>query len=94
MPISTVETLSARKLSTLCAECVHPETWESLRCVTVAIVDDDSTTAYYRIFNRFEEIVHAQWKVKRKEKGRKGGEEGEEEEEGEEGGEDSDSDSA
>lgn len=84
IPLSTAEALSARKLDAMCAECVHPETGLRLRCVTVAIVDDDSTTAYYRIFNQFEEIVHAQWKVKQKEKGDGEGE----------GEEDSDSDCA
>lgn len=54
--------------------------------MTVAIVDDDSTTAYYRIFDRFDEIVHAQWKVKKKDKGGRA--------RGEEAEEDSDSDSA
>lgn len=37
------------------------------RCVTIAIVDDDSTTAYYRVFTDWNEIVHPQWKSKSKE---------------------------
>lgn len=32
------------------------------RCATLALVDDDSTTAYYRVFVDWEEIVHPQWK--------------------------------
>ncbi len=36
------------------------------RCVTLAIVDDDSTTAYYRVFTEWHEIVHPQWKTKSK----------------------------
>lgn len=36
------------------------------RCVTIAIVDDDSTTAYYRLFNNWDEIVHPAWKAKSK----------------------------
>lgn len=66
MPISTSEMLSPRKLKELCKECVHPETGNNLRCMTIAIVDDDSTTAYYRIFDNFAEIVHPQWKQKKK----------------------------
>lgn len=66
MPLSTSEMLSPRKLKELCKECVHPETGKSPRCVTIAIVDDDSTTAYYRIFDSFAEIVHPQWKQKKK----------------------------
>lgn len=66
MPISTSEMLSPRKLKELCKECVHPENGKNLRCMTIAIVDDDSTTAYYRIFDSFVEIVHPQWKQKKK----------------------------
>ncbi|PXF49999.1 hypothetical protein BWQ96_00159 [Gracilariopsis chorda] len=68
VPVSAWEELSALDLQALCRECVHPETGEQLRCMTLAIVDDDSTTAYYRIFSTWEEIVHPQWKMKKKHK--------------------------
>lgn len=66
MPMSIQEKLSPFKLKELCRACIHPETGKKLRCMTVAIVDDDSTTAYYRIFDSFAEIVHPQWKQKKK----------------------------
>lgn len=69
IPISKSDMLSPQMLNDLCGECRHPETDEQLRCVTVAIVDDDSTTAYYRVFNKWEEIVHPQWKQKNKPSG-------------------------
>lgn len=36
------------------------------RCITLAVVDDDSTAAYYRVFSSFDEIVHPQWKRMKK----------------------------
>lgn len=66
MPISVQETLSPRKLREISVMCIHPETGRKPRCVTIAVVDDDSTTAYYRIFDSFAEIVHPQWKQKKK----------------------------
>lgn len=67
LPMSTAERLTPRVLKELCAGVVHPDTGARLRCVTVAIVDDDSTTAYYRVFDAWEEIVHPQWKMKKEE---------------------------
>lgn len=78
VPIAKSEMLSPRILNGICEDCRHPETGETLRCVTVAIVDDDSTTAYYRIFNKWEEIVHPQWKQKKKRAGVEDVENGEE----------------
>lgn len=37
-----------------------------VRCITLAVVDDDSTAAYYRVFSSFDEIVHPQWKRMKK----------------------------
>lgn len=82
MPIPTSEMLSPRKLKELCQECVHPETGKHLRCMTIAIVDEDTTTAYYRIFNSFDEIVHPQWKQKKKRPKNEDKTEGTEEREG------------
>lgn len=65
VPMATDLPLTPRILSDLCAGVVHPVTRGPLRCVTVAIVDRDSTTAYYRVFEKFDEIVHTQWKQKR-----------------------------
>ncbi|CAN8074790.1 unnamed protein product [Agarophyton chilense] len=62
IPLSAWETLSPDEMHALCDDCVHPESGEKLRCVTLAIVDDDSTTAYYRMVNTWEEIVDARWK--------------------------------
>lgn len=64
IPLPTSDYLSPRRLKTLCRQCVHPQTLQKLRCVTVAIVDCDSTTAYYRVFDDWDEIVHRQWKQK------------------------------
>lgn len=77
VPLPASKQLTPRELQSLCKECVHPETNNQLRCITVAIVDDDSTTAYYRIFNKWGEIVHPQWKTKkaRKEAEKQGAEE-------------------
>lgn len=72
VPITACKQLSPREMQLLCQECVHPETEMSLRCITVAIVDDDSTTAYYRIFDKWDEIIHPQWKSKKKRKGEEG----------------------
>jgi len=41
------------------------EGYKGERCITLAIVDDDSTTAYYRVFTQFAEITHPQWKSKK-----------------------------
>ncbi|KAI0559958.1 tRNA-splicing endonuclease subunit Sen15 [Gracilaria domingensis] len=65
VPVSVWESLSAAEMYDLCAECVHPESGEKLRCVTMAFVDDDSTTAYYRMMNRWEEIVDENWKARK-----------------------------
>lgn len=66
LPISTTEFLSPRVLDNICHEVRHPEKGNRFRCVTVAIVDQDSTTAYYRIFADFSEITHPQWKQKKR----------------------------
>lgn len=66
VPIASCEAVSPFHLQQICRRCVHPDTNRPLRCVTLAIVDDDSTTAYYRIFDQFSEIVHPQWKRKKK----------------------------
>jgi hypothetical protein len=63
--IPTEEQLTPRILAEMCASLRHPDTNDVLRCITVAIVDHDSTTAYYRVFERFDEIVHPQWKQKK-----------------------------
>lgn len=68
VPIPAFQKLSPVNLQELCEECIHPELKVKLRCITVAIVDDDSTTAYYRVFDSFEEITHPQWKQKKKRK--------------------------
>lgn len=65
VPMTTDIALTPRIMSTLCSSIVHPETRATFRCITVAIVDRDSTTAYYRVFNKFEEIVDLQWKQKK-----------------------------
>lgn len=61
VPISSDTMISPVELQGLCA--VHSKK-KATRCVTLAVVDEDSTTAYYRIFNQFDEIVHPQWKQK------------------------------
>lgn len=66
VPLAVDERLSPKKLKILCETCTHPDTGQKTRCITVAIVDDDSTTAYYRIFSDFTEIVHKQWKLKQR----------------------------
>lgn len=68
VPVPSSEMFSPRAMQLLCRECLHPETKLELRCITLAIVDDDSTTAYYRIFDKWQEIVHPQWKMKKKPK--------------------------
>lgn len=68
VPIPAFQKLSPVNLQELCEGCIHPELKIKLRCITVAIVDDDSTTAYYRVFDTFEEITHPQWKQKKKRK--------------------------
>lgn len=65
VPMSSWDEVRPTQLQRLCKTCVHPETGKELRCITLAIVDDDSTTAYYRIFNKWDEIVHPQWKMKK-----------------------------
>jgi hypothetical protein len=65
VPMTTSLSLTPRSLSSLCANIVHPATKAHFRCITVAIVDRDSTTAYYRVFDTFDEIVHPQWKQKK-----------------------------
>lgn len=66
VPLTVDQKLSAKKLKSLCDICVNPDTGRKTRCITVAIVDDDTTTAYYRVFSDFSEIVHDQWKVKKR----------------------------
>jgi hypothetical protein len=65
VPMSVDTSLTPRILSDMCAAVAHPSNGPAKRCVTAAIVDVDSTTAYYRIFDSFEEIVHPQWKQKK-----------------------------
>lgn len=65
--IASSAVLTPETLRNICNDCgVHPRTGAKLRCVTLAIVDDDSTTAYYRIFDQFSEITHPQWKRKKR----------------------------
>lgn len=70
VPIPVFETLSPRILESIGSSIRHPDTGAALRCVTIAIVDTDSTTAYYRVFTDFDEIVHPQWKQKKAQDGR------------------------
>lgn len=65
VPMTTDASLTPRSMTAMCSDIVHPETKAALRCITVAIVDRDSTTAYYRVFSKFDEIVHPQWKQKK-----------------------------
>jgi Sen15 protein len=65
VPMAVDEKLTPRILAGLCADVAHPNDGPSKRCVTAAIVDKDSTTAYYRVFDSFDEIVHPQWKQKK-----------------------------
>lgn len=65
IPVTTDERLSPRRLDSLCDSVRHPDSGSRFRCITLAIVDQDSTTAYYRIFSDFTEIVHPQWKLKK-----------------------------
>lgn len=65
VPLTTDASLTPRSMTAMCANVVHPDTKAVLRCITVAIVDRDSTTAYYRVFSNFDEIVHPQWKQKK-----------------------------
>lgn len=66
VPLTVDQNLSAKKLKSLCNVCVDPDSARKTRCITIAVVDDDSTTAYYRVFSDFHEITHEQWKVKRR----------------------------
>jgi Sen15 protein len=65
VPVPTEAHLTPRILAQMCTGMRHPDTNGELRCITVAIVDRDSTTAYYRVFERFDEIIHPQWKQKK-----------------------------
>lgn len=60
LPIASDASLTVAELHALCSRASHAH-----RCVTLALVDDDSTTAYYRAFTTWNEIVHPQWKMKR-----------------------------
>lgn len=64
LPLSSDTPMTVGELHALCQRAAKGEH----RCVTLALVDDDSTTAYYRAFTDWKEIVHPQWKMK-KEKG-------------------------
>lgn len=75
LPIITDARLTPRTLSGICAGITHPQTHEPFRCVTAAIVECDGTTAYYRIFGDFDEIVDAQWKQLKDDDGVKDAEE-------------------
>ena len=68
VPIPNNESQTPTSLNGLVTDFPHPETGKKLRCVTMAVVDGDSTTAYYRIFDDFDEVLHPQWKQKRDEK--------------------------
>lgn len=72
LPISASASVSPSQLENICKECVHPETGKQLRCVTIGIVDGDSTTAYYRIFAKWEELIDPQWKRMKKRKEEEG----------------------
>lgn len=62
VPVEAAATLSASWLSGLGRQVLPPGRTDALRCVTLAVVDEDSTTAYYRILTSWSEIVHPQWK--------------------------------
>lgn len=62
VPMTTEMRLTPRVMSNMCSAIVHPDTKRAFRCFTAAIVDWDSTTAYYRIFGKFDEIVDSHWK--------------------------------
>lgn len=70
--IGVAETVTLVELSQICDECVG-ERGQTLRCVTVGFVDEESSTAYYRITNEWKELVHPQWEERR---GQREGEEG------------------
>lgn len=74
VPLQNNVTLSPRLLFDMGKGIKNPMSHVPFRCITLAIVDSDSTTAYYRIFNTFDEIVHPQWKTK---KAKSGGQPGE-----------------
>lgn len=69
VPLSKSVSLSPQLLSNMCFEIRDPASDTPFRCITLAIVDYDTTTAYYRIFNSFDEIVHPQWKTKKAKSG-------------------------
>eukprot|EP00177_Eucheuma_denticulatum_P004425 GFKZ01008033.1.p1 GENE.GFKZ01008033.1~~GFKZ01008033.1.p1 ORF type:complete len:353 (-),score=20.81 GFKZ01008033.1:21-1079(-) len=75
--IGVAESVTLVELSRVCDECVG-EQGQKLRCVTVGFVDEESSTAYYRITNEWKELVHPQWEEKRtkREDGEVGGESG------------------
>lgn len=58
VPICADETVSPAQLNAMCSMR------GKRRCVTLSVVDDDSTTTYYRVFNSLDEITHPQWKQK------------------------------
>lgn len=70
VPVAVTERLSPRVLRQLCSECVLPRALQGrkARCVTLAVVDDDTTTVYYRLFGELAEVLHPQWKPQRKRK--------------------------
>lgn len=69
IPVPTTELMTPKMLHDIKAEFGSAQSEKPLRCVTMAIVDADSTTAYYRIFNDVNEILHPQWKQKKDDKG-------------------------
>ena len=76
VPVCSTDTFAPRSLQGICRECVHPEKHHPMRCITLALVDDTSNTAYYRIFDKWSEIVHPQWKMMKKRRRRRGVENG------------------
>lgn len=66
VPVGVSEQLKVGQLHDLCERAGIAS---GERCVTMAIVDDDSTTAYYRMFTRWEEITSTHWKQKKERAG-------------------------
>lgn len=68
VPMPACAMLSPLELQAICDQCVLPGSGRKARCVTAAFVDDDSTTAYYRVFSDLAEFLSPHWKVRRTER--------------------------
>ena len=69
LPLASDSNMTVAELHALCERTIDNN---KHRCVTLALGDDDSTTAYYRAFTQFNEIVHPQWKTKKERAGAPG----------------------